>query len=144
MPELLGELSRQCAGYATRLHFKPTIVAPDASLDMIFHWSVSIHFYPGEAYLYTADAYRALKPGGKMVFSFLELEDSAHDRVWEANIKRLSKGHRAEALDAFLHRDWIGRFARDAGFAEPRFTNGSGDGHHPAFWQALAVMDKPA
>lgn len=65
------------------LNVTPAIVAPDASLDMVFHWSVFTHLYPGESYLYTADAFRALKPGGKMIFSFLELEEAAHDRVWK-------------------------------------------------------------
>lgn len=143
VPELLEELVRCCPGYETILNVTPTIVAPDASLDMIFHWSVFTHLYPGESYLYTRDAFRALKPGGKMVFSFLELEDSAHDRVWQANLEHLDIGHPAEHLDAFLHRDWIRRFARDAGFAEPEFTDGWDSTDHPAFWQSLAVLQKP-
>jgi hypothetical protein len=44
----------------------------------------------------------------------------------------------------FLHRDWIRRFASDAGLTEPRFTDGSDNSTHPAFWQALAIMEKPA
>lgn len=143
VPELLEELSARCPGYETRLNFAPTIIAPDATLDMVFHWSVFTHLYPGESYLYTLDAFRALKPGGKMVFSFLELEEPAHDRVWQANLDHLRKGHAAEHLDTFLHRDGIRRFARDAGFAEPEFTDGSDTTHHPAFWQSLAVLNKP-
>lgn len=143
VPELLEELARKSPGYATILNFAPTIVAPDASLDMVFHWSVFTHLYSGEAYLYTADAFRALKPGGRMIFSFLEMEDPAHDIVWKNNLNRLHKGDKAEQLDAFLHRDWIRRFARDAGFSEPRFTDGSDGSAHAPFWQALAVMEKP-
>jgi hypothetical protein len=126
------------------LNASPAIIAPDASLDMVFHWSVFTHLYPGESYLYTADAFRALKPGGKMILSFLELEEPAHDRVWNANLEHLRTGHPAEHLDAFLHRDWIRRFARDAGFREPRFTDGMDETNHPAFWQSLAVLEKPA
>jgi SAM-dependent methyltransferase len=144
VPELLEELTRQCPDYSAVLNKTYTIAAPDASLDMVFHWSVFTHLYPGEAYLYTADAFRALKPGGRMVFSFLELEDAGHDRVWESNLARLRRGERAEQLDTFLHRDSIRRFARDAGFLEPHFTNGSDDTHHPQFWQALAAMEKPS
>lgn len=144
VPELLEELKRQCPDYKTLLHTAPTIVAPDASLDMVFHWSVFTHLYPGESYLYTRDAFRALKPSGKMIFSFLELEEPAHDRVWNANLDHLRIGHPAEHLDAFLHRDWIRRFARDAGFAEPRFTDGQDNTYHPAFWQSLAVLEKAA
>jgi SAM-dependent methyltransferase len=143
VPELLEELSQRCPGYETIFNVTPTIVAPDASLDMIFHWSLFTHLYPGESYLYTCDAFRALKPGGKMVFSFLELEDAAHDRVWHVNLEHLKIGHPAEHLDAFLHRDWIRRFAKDAGFEAPTFTDGWDTSHHPAFWQSLAVLKKP-
>lgn len=144
VPELLNELARQCPGYSTVLNFSPTIVAPDTSLDMVFHWSVFTHLYPSESYLYTVDTWRALKPGGRMVFSFLEMEDPAHDRVWQNNLAQLRRGDKAEQLDAFLHRDWIRRFARDAGFAEPVFTDGSDGTNHPQFWQALAMLEKPA
>jgi SAM-dependent methyltransferase len=143
VPELLEELAHQCPEYATVLNLTPAIVAPDASLDIVFHWSVFTHLYPTECYLYTADAFRALKPGGKMVFSFLEREDPAHDVVWQNNLRHLRNGAAVEQLDAFLHRDWIRSFARDAKFLEPHFTDGSDDTHHPAFWQALAVMEKP-
>lgn len=80
-----------------------------------------------------------------MIFSFLELEEAEHDQVWNANLDHLRTGHPVEHLDAFLHRDWICRFARDAGFAEPRFTDGQDDMPPPLFfWQSLAVLEKPA
>ena len=75
VPELLEELARQCPDYATVLNTAPTIMASDGSLDMVFHWSVFTHLFPAEAYLYTAETFRALKPGGRMVFSFLEMEN---------------------------------------------------------------------
>lgn len=142
VPQLLAELALRCPDYETVLNFEPRIVADDNSLDIVFHWSVVTHLFPGEAYLYVADAFRALKPGGKLIFSFLEMEDPAHDRVWQANLTRLRQGHVAEQLDAFLHRDWIRRFAHDAGFAEPRFTDRFDGSAHPQFWQSLVVMEK--
>lgn len=144
VPELLDEVVRQCPDYETRLNFSPRIVAQDSSLDLVFHWSVFTHLYPHEAYLYTADAYRALKPGGQMIFSFLEMEDPAHEVVWQGNLDHLRQGVAPEQLSSFLHRDWIRKFARDAGFAEPRFTDGSSAEQHPAFWQALAILEKPS
>lgn len=144
VPELLAELVEKCPDYEAILNFTPQIVAEGESLDIVFHWSVFTHLYPAESYLYTRDAFRALKPGGKMIFSFLELEDQAHDRIWDANLSRIEAGDKAEQLDAFLHRDWICRFAQDAGFSAPHFTDGSDSSKHPAFWQALAVLNKPA
>ncbi|MBB6228846.1 class I SAM-dependent methyltransferase [Polymorphobacter multimanifer] len=141
--ELLDELKRQCPGYETVLNTTPTIVAPDASIDLVFHWSLFTHLYPAECYLYIADSYRALKPGGKLVFSFLEMADPAHNRVWQNNLDHLRRGDAGQQLDNFLHRDWIARFARDAGFSLPQFTDGSDGSNHPQLWQALAVMEKP-
>lgn len=144
VPELLAELKRRCPSYAAVFHCVPSIAAPPSSLDLVFHWSVFTHLFPAECYLYLQDAFRALKPGGRMVFSFLELEEPLHDRVWRMNIDQLGKGQRAAQLDQFLHRDWIRRFAHNAGFNKPRFTDGGDDTMHPAFWQSLAVLDKPA
>lgn len=141
--ELLDELNRQCPGYETILNETPKIVAPDASVDIVFHWSVFTHLYPAESYLYILDSFRALKPGGKLVFSFLEMEDPAHERVWQNNLDHLRRGDAAQQLDTFLHRDWIARFARDAGFSVPQFTDGSDGSNHPQLWQALVVMEKP-
>lgn len=144
VPELLEELAIHCPGYETRLNQTLTIAAPDESLDMVFHWSVFTHLYATESYLYMVDTFRALKPGGKLIFSFLEMEEPDHDPVWWKNVQGVRSGNPAENLDAFLHRDWIRRFARDAGFAAPQFTDGSDSRHHPAFWQSLVAMEKPA
>lgn len=143
VPELLAELERQCPGYRAVLNTRMTIEAENAALDMVYNWSVFTHLFPGESYLYLVDAFRALKPGGKLLFSFLELEEPAHDRIWESKLNRLRTGREDEQLDTFLHRDWIRRFARDAGFEPPAFTDGTDGTHHPQFWQALAVMRKP-
>ena len=144
VPELLAELELHCPDYAVVLHCDPSVAASDSSVDIIFHWSVFTHLFPAECYLYLQDGFRALKPGGRMVFSFLELEEPLHDRIWRMNVDHLINGRRAAQLDQFLHRDWIRRFALQAGFTEPRFTDGSDDTVHPAFWQSLAVIEKPA
>jgi hypothetical protein len=52
------------------------------------------------------------------------------------------KGWRT-TLDPFLHRDWIRFWARDIGFEDVTFTDGTDFSHHPAFWQALVAMTKP-
>lgn len=144
VPELLEELAAQCPGYKTVLNYGRTIEAEDASLDMVFGWSVFTHLAPAETYLYLEDSFRALKPGGTLVFSFLEMEEAEHDRVWDNNLDHLRLGIRVEQLDAFLHRDWIVKFARMAGFEPPVFTDGTDQSRHAAFWQALACMKKPA
>jgi len=141
---LIRELRRTCPGYTGLVHRKLSIAAPDASLDIVFHWSVFTHLQPEECMVYMHDSFRALKPGGKLLFSFLELEDPAHHGIFQRRTRRLASKGRPGVLDSFLHRDWIQFFAAEAGFAEPAFTAGSDGTHHPQFWQALVAMEKPA
>lgn len=141
---LVKYLNSKCPGYDAIVHRELTVAADDSSLDIIFHWSVFTHLYPEECYLYMRDSYRALKPGGRLVFSFLEFEDAKHHNIFRNRIKWFDQKGWSDTLDAFLHRDWITFWARDLGFTDLDFTNGNDGTHHPQFWQALASMSKPA
>lgn len=141
---LVDHLKAKCPGYDAIVHRALTIDAPDASLDIVFHWSVFTHLYPEECYLYMQDAFRALKPGGKFVFSFLEMEDERHHDILRRRVKDFRVKGWSSSLDTFLHRDWIRFWARDSGFTDLAFTDGTDGSNHPEFWQALVVMQKPA
>jgi SAM-dependent methyltransferase len=141
---LVRYLKSKCPDYDAVVHRKLTIAAPDASLDMVFHWSVFTHLYPEECFLYMEDTFRALKPGGCLVFSFLELEDVKHHAVFESRLGRFRKFGWSDTLDVFLHRDWIRFWAQSIGFEDISFTDGTDGTNHPQFWQALASMKKPA
>ena len=58
-------------GYDAHVNTRLTILAMDDLLDMVFHWSVFTHLFVEEAYIYLEDIWRALKPGGKLIFSFM-------------------------------------------------------------------------
>jgi len=141
---LVNYLKSKCPGYTALVHRDLSIAAPDESQDIIFHWSVFTHLYPEECYIYMRDIFRALKPGGKLVFSFLEFENDEHHAVFRSQVKHFAKRGWSSTLDTFLHRDWIRFWARDLGFTEPEFTDGADASAHPPFWQALAAMQKPA
>lgn len=141
---LVAYLKANCPGYEAYVHRDLSIRAPDASLDMIFHWSVFTHLYPEECYVYMEDAYRALKPGGKMVFSFLEFADPRHRFIFESRVKGFRKSGWSTTLDVFLHRDWIALWAEMIGFTTIEFTDGADGSLHPPFWQTLVSMTKPA
>jgi len=141
---LVAYLNSKCPGYDAIVHRDLTIVAQDESLDIVFHWSVFTHLYPEECYLYMRDSYRSLQPGGKLIFSFLELEDVKHHDVFRNRIKAFQTRGWSSTLDTFIHRDWIKFWAHDIGFEGVSFTAGTDDINHPPFWQALVVMTRPA
>lgn len=144
IPRFVAYMQEKCPGYQGIVHDNSSIPMADASLDMLFHWSVFTHVTPEECYLYLKDIFRALKPGGTLVFSFLELTEPAHRRVFFNRVGWLAEGRRLPLLDTFLHRDWIVWWAEDLGFAPPTFTDGSDDAAHLPFWQTLVAMTKPA
>jgi len=140
---LIAYLKAKCPGYAAVVHRQTSIDAADASLDMIFLWSVFTHLYPEECYLYLLDMFRALKPGGKVLLSFLEIENAEHRAIFKRRVTQFGRYGWTTTLDAFLHRDWLGIWAEEIGFRAPEFTDGSDGSSHPPFWQTLAVMTKP-
>jgi ubiquinone/menaquinone biosynthesis C-methylase UbiE len=143
IPRFIGQLKRKCPDYVGHIQRGMTLAAADDSLDLVFHWSVFTHVPPEECYLYMVDIFRALKPGGRHVFSFLEHSEPAHRRIFDSRLRAFAKGRAPNLLDTFLHRDWIRSWALEIGFTEPTFTDGLDSQHHPASWQAVAAMRKP-
>jgi SAM-dependent methyltransferase len=141
---LVDYLNEKCPGYGAVVNRSLSIVAPDASLDLVFHWSVFTHLFIEECHIFMQDIFRALKPGGRMVFSFMELEAVKHRRIFFDRVEMFRAGREWGHLDTFLHRDWICRWAADIGFTAPAFTDGTDSTHHASFWQTLVAMDKPA
>jgi ubiquinone/menaquinone biosynthesis C-methylase UbiE len=139
----IDELKRKCPGYDAYVHQAPTIRAEGSSLDMVYHWSVFTHLAPEECFLYVEDSFRALKPGGKLVFSFLEFTEPLHRDHFMNRVRRVQKGKDLNLLDTFLHRDWIALWAQQIGFADIEFTDGDDGSRHPPFWQTLVSMVKP-
>ena len=140
---LIAYLRDKCPGFDAVVHRNLTIDAVDNALDMVFHWSVFTHLYPEECYLYMRDIFRALKPGGRLVFSFLEFEDPNHHQIFRNRVKSFDRQGWADTLDTFLHRDQIRFWGQDIGFTNITFTDGMDNSNHPEFWQALTAMQKP-
>jgi len=141
---LVTELKRKCPGFEAVVHRRPTIIAEDNSLDLVFHWSVFTHITPEDCFLYLEDIFRALKPGRKLVFSFLEMTNPQHYAIFESRLRRLRKRRRLHLPDTFLHRDWIRLWAGQIGFEEIAFKDGDNAEDHPPMWQSVVSMVKPA
>ena len=140
---LVNYLKSNCAGYDAVVHKEINIASEDDSIDMVFHWSVFTHLYIEECYLYLQDTMRTLKPGGRLVFSFLELENEAHRKIFMNRVATFKGATAWSHLDTFIHRDWIRTWAAEIGFTAPKFTDGTDSTNHPSFWQTVASMDKP-
>lgn len=85
----------------------------DATADMVCFFSVFTHLLHEETFTYLKDAYRVLRPGGKVVFSFLEFRIEGHWPVFEATVNAMGAG---TPHNQFLDQDAINRFADAIGF----------------------------
>ena len=78
---------------------------PDNSADMACFFSVFTHLLHEESYCYLLEAKRVVKPGGKIVFSFLEYEHNW--KIFEDTFTIILKGGTSVHLNTFIGRDAI-------------------------------------
>ncbi len=83
---------------------------PDRA-DMICFFSVFTHLLHEQTYMYLEEAKRVVKPGGKIVFSFLEFAEPAHWDVFEGTLAD-SRGPQIHPLNVFVERPAIDAWAR--------------------------------
>ncbi len=100
------------------------IPAADACADFVCFFSVFTHLLHHESYRYLADAGRVAKPGGIIVFSFLEFRIDCHWSIFEALVNNASANPH---LDQFMSRDAIEAWAQHLGLE----VLGIYDGHIP-------------
>ncbi len=81
---------------------------------MICAFSVFTHLLHHESYLYIEDACRALKPKGKLIFSFLEFADPGHWRVFEDTVEA-QRSAVPTHLNSFIERSAISVWASHLG-----------------------------
>jgi len=106
------------------------IPKPDASTDMVCFFSVFTHLLHEESYRYLRDARRALKPGGKVVFSFLEA--AKNWEVFAGMVEADPSGQRP--LNMFVERPMIAEWARHLDLAIEGFDVG------PPLGQSVVVL----
>jgi SAM-dependent methyltransferase len=118
------------------------IPEPDACADMVCFFSVLTHLLHEQSYWYLEEAKRVLKPGGRMVISFLDFSEEMHWDVFMATLAK-EKRNTAEPMNVFLSRDAIGVWARHLGLDIVEFlgarqaVDGAG-----ALGQAVCVLQK--
>ncbi|MBO9718172.1 MAG: DUF563 domain-containing protein [Pseudoxanthomonas sp.] len=123
VPELFQYARRKCGRDDWRFYAAPgtVIPEPDASADFITFFSVFTHLQFEETYRYLQDARRVLKPGGKIVFSFLEFRIPSHWNIFEASLRDTRPD---KVLNQFMDRDGIRTWAEHAGLSIDQTYNG--------------------
>jgi SAM-dependent methyltransferase len=151
-------------GYARELCRRPDwefrtvtgteLPCPDGRADFITFFSVFTHLLHEESYRYLVQARQCLKPGGKIVISYLEFRMGLHWAIFEAmvNDRRLDR-----PLNQFLDRDGLHAWAAHAGLKvkqmydgdslfipipeEIVMDNGTRMGNLATFGQSVAILE---
>ena len=110
----------QLVDYARKLVGRPDwrfevaegLVIPEADqqADMICFFSVLTHLLHEESFVYLREARRVLKPGGKIVLSFLDFRVAEHWDSFESNVRDIGVG--AQPMNVFLCPDILREWAK--------------------------------
>ncbi|MGC1304111.1 MAG: class I SAM-dependent methyltransferase [Caulobacteraceae bacterium] len=140
IPELLAYArTRSPPTYRFMLNTKLSIPAPDAQFDMACAFSVFTHLHHEETFLYLRDLARVLRPGGRLVFSFLEFRAPQHWEAFDRAVQAVSASQRLH-LDMFIERSVIDVWCERLGFERERFTGPTEPGPSGALGQSVAVL----
>ncbi len=97
------------------------IPAADSSADFVVFFSVLTHLSHEDSWKYVLESHRVLRPGGKLIATFLEFAIYSHWTVFENTVKDAAP---EKILNQFLSRDALASFAEHGGFAIEGFLDG--------------------
>lgn len=123
-------------------HHALDIPTEDEAFDIAYAFSVFTHLLQTEIFLYAKDIARTLKPGGRFVFSFLEMRDNW--QIFEDSAMHQRSGTLAH-LNMFLERAQISLMAKHIGFDIVELIDAYDarwNGQH--LGQSLAILSKKA
>lgn len=158
---LLDEARRTAGRPDFRFELVDGIKVPerDGVADMVAFFSVGTHLLHEEFFVYLRDARRVLKPGGRIVLSFLDFQCPNVWTVFEEMLKVAEAGSGGGHLNMFIGHGDIRVWARHLDMAVidvvpgDKMTDWSTEasmallGHKPApfaFGQSVAILEKPS
>jgi ubiquinone/menaquinone biosynthesis C-methylase UbiE len=93
----------------------------DSCADMVCFFSVFTHLLHEQSYIYLQEAKRVLKPGGIIVFSYLDFALEGHWHVFDGNIINVDRN---TPLNMFISKDAIVKWAEHLGVTVSHIKDG--------------------
>ena len=123
VPELFRYAEKQCNRTDWKFYAAPGLKIPEAdnTADFICFFSVFTHLLHEETYTYLEDAHRVLKPGGKIICSYLEFFIPSH---WFIFKNSLADANPDKVLNQFISRDGIQAWAEHLGLVIVEISDG--------------------
>lgn len=124
VPELVG-YARHIVGRADwRFEVAEGLSIPekDGAADFVCFFSVFTHLLHEQTFVYLQEAKRVLKPGGLVVFSFLDFTVPGHWYIFEFNVNDL--GVNSHPLNMFIAKDAIRVWAEHLGLQVQAIEDG--------------------
>ena len=135
--EFLTYAENKCPNnYKFILNNSLSIPLIDFQFDFVVGFSIFTHLFQAEIMIYSKEIFNLLKPGGKFLYSFLELDH--HWNIFELTYN-LHKEHSRPYphLNMFLDRNQIATIADKCGFILEKFVEPK------ALGQSVVILKKP-
>ena len=97
------------------------IPEPDNCADMVCFFSVLTHLLHEQSYWYVEEAVRVAKPGGAIVFSFLDFDERSHWPVFLNALENLKQSNDTP-LDVFMSKEMIKTWSTHLSLEIERFV----------------------
>jgi ubiquinone/menaquinone biosynthesis C-methylase UbiE len=114
--------SKSPSHYKFLLHRALSIPAAENSCHCLCAFSVFTHLLHTESYLYLEDTKRVLKPGGTLVFSFLEFAFDYHWSVFKTAVETQRKTANPP-LNMFIERSVIDIWCKKLGYHREEYIS---------------------
>jgi 2-polyprenyl-3-methyl-5-hydroxy-6-metoxy-1,4-benzoquinol methylase len=136
--------SRAPADFRFVRNVELSVPAESGTVGMICAFSVFTHLQHTESYIYLTDFLRALRPGGVVVFSFLEFGTDHHWPVFEKTVAEEKSGTLSH-LNIFIERNVIDVWSAHLGFELVEVVDGAAaPWNGEPLGQCTAILRKPA